>query len=281
MIQRPDGPPNWETQETEVVCPLCAYNLRGLTEPRCPECGYQFIWSELLEAKRNKHPYLFEHHRERPIWSFFKTMFGGLRPKRFWTSIHPAHATHMHRLIAYWIGTLVLTSVWAIGVAVQLWVQFRTMSPTLGPSLFGFSGIVWSILLWFMWVMLVTVSWVGATLLALMIFRISMRRAKVRTVHVLRCVLYSFDAVVWAALAIMFWQLAESMPGFTVLIGSDFDDEMAIAIPAALFLTVSYRLYRAYRHYLQFDHPFWTILATQLIVIMAALAVALNLNRLF
>ncbi|MFI4860535.1 MAG: hypothetical protein ACIAXF_07645 [Phycisphaerales bacterium JB063] len=25
--------------EREVACPRCGYNLRGLTQPRCPECG--------------------------------------------------------------------------------------------------------------------------------------------------------------------------------------------------------------------------------------------------
>lgn len=26
-------------RERDVFCPLCRYNLRGLTVPRCPECG--------------------------------------------------------------------------------------------------------------------------------------------------------------------------------------------------------------------------------------------------
>ena len=26
-------------RERDVECPLCRYNLRGLTAPRCPECG--------------------------------------------------------------------------------------------------------------------------------------------------------------------------------------------------------------------------------------------------
>ena len=25
--------------DRDVPCPLCGYNLRGLTMPRCPECG--------------------------------------------------------------------------------------------------------------------------------------------------------------------------------------------------------------------------------------------------
>jgi hypothetical protein len=43
----------------DLPCPRCQYNLRGLTVPRCPECGYHFAWSdvpriraELLEKKK-------------------------------------------------------------------------------------------------------------------------------------------------------------------------------------------------------------------------------------
>ena len=28
--------------ETEILCPLRDYDLRAVTEPRCPECGYAF-----------------------------------------------------------------------------------------------------------------------------------------------------------------------------------------------------------------------------------------------
>lgn len=38
--------PDWSTIGREIHCPLCEYNLRGLSEPRCPECGYQFEWAE-------------------------------------------------------------------------------------------------------------------------------------------------------------------------------------------------------------------------------------------
>jgi len=26
-------------KDRDAACPLCAYNIRGLTTPRCPECG--------------------------------------------------------------------------------------------------------------------------------------------------------------------------------------------------------------------------------------------------
>jgi hypothetical protein len=34
-----------------IVCPTCGYNLTGLKESRCPECGTQFTLDELLAAQ--------------------------------------------------------------------------------------------------------------------------------------------------------------------------------------------------------------------------------------
>lgn len=31
-----------------IVCPTCGYNLTGLTETRCPECGSRFTLNELI-----------------------------------------------------------------------------------------------------------------------------------------------------------------------------------------------------------------------------------------
>src|SRR5258705_7763065 len=94
---------DWATVSTPVECPLCLYNLRGLTEPRCPECGYQFQWAELLDPQHPRHPFLFEHHPRRNLWSFFKTLFAGLRPRRFWTSVRPIHDVVRRRLAIYWM----------------------------------------------------------------------------------------------------------------------------------------------------------------------------------
>src|SRR5687768_7323276 len=93
--------PDWQTIGEEVLCPLCRYNLSGLVEPRCPECGYGFSWAELLDPERRLHPYLFEHHPERNVNSFFQTMLGGLRPRRFWKSLRPSQPSNVRRLLAY------------------------------------------------------------------------------------------------------------------------------------------------------------------------------------
>ena len=69
--------------EEDLLCPLCEYNLRGLTEARCPECGYRTTWEE-LRKRPPLHPYLFEHYPKRNFVSFVRTVFGSLLPRRFW-----------------------------------------------------------------------------------------------------------------------------------------------------------------------------------------------------
>jgi hypothetical protein len=37
-----------------VVCPTCGYNLTGLKEPRCPECGSQFTLDQLFASQPSR-----------------------------------------------------------------------------------------------------------------------------------------------------------------------------------------------------------------------------------
>jgi hypothetical protein len=54
-------PPDWNSITDDAFCPLCNYNLRGLTEPRCPECGHRFAWKDLIAPDGMIYPFLFEH----------------------------------------------------------------------------------------------------------------------------------------------------------------------------------------------------------------------------
>jgi DNA-directed RNA polymerase subunit RPC12/RpoP len=36
---------------SSVACPTCGYNLTGLAEARCPECGGRFTLDELFAAQ--------------------------------------------------------------------------------------------------------------------------------------------------------------------------------------------------------------------------------------
>src|SRR4051812_5816226 len=105
----------------DMTCPLCNYNLRGLTQARCPECGFTFNWTEILDITRRKHPYLFEHHPERNLWSFFRTLLGGLNPWSFRRTLHPAQPASLRRLTIYrWVMKavaavpLLITGLWLL-----------------------------------------------------------------------------------------------------------------------------------------------------------------------
>lgn len=97
------APPDWATVQREILCPLCDYSLRGLSEPRCPECGHRFEWAEVLSPQAQLHPYLFEHHPRHGAWSFVRTQLGGLLPRRFWRTLNPSQPSRPNRLVLYWL----------------------------------------------------------------------------------------------------------------------------------------------------------------------------------
>ncbi len=232
-----NAPPDWDQHTEPLECPLCTYDLRYLTQSRCPECGYRFEWEELLDPARRLHPYLFEHHPEASTKCFFKTLLGGLRPLRFWQSLHPVQPSRPRRLVLYWalcslsllmpaIGTAFVTAQtiasqmraarqnWETIVrrrtnarlalemeqkygSVEAWLD--TEYPTTIPGvLVLFSKETPAELM----LAIVVTPFVPAaipwlTAAALMVFVQSMHRTKIQRAHVLRCAIYSFDMVFW------------------------------------------------------------------------------------
>jgi len=43
-----------DSGRADIPCPKCGYNLRGLMEARCPECGTRFTLDELLAAQSSQ-----------------------------------------------------------------------------------------------------------------------------------------------------------------------------------------------------------------------------------
>jgi hypothetical protein len=300
--------PDWGAVTEEIHCPLCDYNLRGLNEPRCPECGYRFEWPDLIDPSRRLHPYVFEHHPERNVWSAWKTALGLLRPKRFWKSLLPVQPSRPRRLVAYWgiAGCLLLIFAVLTSVAVAVragqssvtsaalvragipafvnspqgkewldeivaeygsvqayldlfyptslsagWVARRAMAALLSESL----------VFLFLWV------WPWVTIASLLVFGISMRRWKVRAVHVMRCALYNQDIVLITAAPLGLLMILTAFGASLVL---PFNVELVvIGIPLIVEAIFIYRMTMAYKYYLKFDHPFLTILASQVIAALA------------
>jgi len=299
---------DWNTISEEILCPLCDYNLRGLIQPRCPECGYRFEWRGLLDPKYRLHPYLFEHHPERNVRSFLRTALGGWRPREFWQRLQPAHRLRPKRLILYWFivacVSALLPVVAVFGAACITRIQINTAQRNriltlmkasgnqealktikrrygskqayldlvlpINPVVIAMSvasqkGIITDIGV----PAALLVLWPWATLAALMIFRASMRRAKTKWIHVLRCTVYSSDVMLWMAAVSVLASLAISLVfGSGMLIrGVVFPLILAILI-LSYFAIMCYRLMIAYRSYLQFDHPRLTIAAAQVVALL-------------
>jgi hypothetical protein len=277
---------------------MCEYNLRGLTEPRCPECGFQFQWAELLDPIRRGHPYLFEHHAGRNLWSLRQTLSNGLWATKFWQSLHPGQPSRPRRMLIY----AILTSLpWLIMLLVQLGLgtaadtvwRYGTWIPTSSggwvhspagrfPSLAVLELNVQSWLAHdqFSQFMIVCLLWPWLTLAGLYVFRWSMRRAHIRHVHVLRCIIYSSDvlllmAPVFAVSIGLFWTdvlgtSGMSLPLTVLRSHYSFLHSVASAGAVALLLVFTYRLILAYRYYLRFDHAIATVLCAELMAFLVA-----------
>jgi len=113
--------------------------------------------------------------------------------------------------------------------------------------------------------------WPWLTLAGLMVFQISMRRARVRPIHVLRCVVYAGDVSLWAA-AGMFAVIANDVTNQGLVGGAAGrgSDGTVVLGSAILLVVATYRLGVAYRDYLRFDHAFATAAAVQLMVALLA-----------
>lgn len=307
--------PDWEAISEEFHCPLCEYNLRGLTEPRCPECGYRFEWIDLFDLSRRPHPFLFEHHPERNTRSFLRTLLASWQPRRFWQSLHPAQPFGRRRLVIYHFiclatvlvagGAVAVTQAAAIARLNGGWRATEKMRLSL-PSAkverqtiirnYGsvqayldsyYPDDVSSVLVQraraisaedVIYPGGVVVLWPVVSVATLMLFALSMRRSRIRGIHVVRCVVYSADLMVWMSFLPWFVLPLE----YNVVMSRGFAISVLHSVWAALVLLLglvlfTLRLSAAYRHYLRFDRPYLTVMASQFVALLVVLNITLPL----
>lgn len=298
--------PDWTKQVEDVHCPLCEYNLRGLVEPRCPECGHTFEWNRLLDPTQRLHPWLFEHHPRHKIWSFLMTTLGQLSPRRFWTSLHPAMPSRPRLLVLFWLVSAFLAMLtlsrplaeawsetaqwsnserqrmrlpqnqaWRQHVAQQYGSveQYLDLVSPLPPSLRFFEAMwqdnVTLRLLITAYVAYAGWPWIAA--LTLMIFRASMRQARVRFAHVMRCVIYSADITP----VLFVFLVAGVAPAINRTLGmipyDSFERLAWFVAGSGAYAMVSWRLIRAYQLYLRFPLAWAVVLSVQIIVALVVL----------
>ena len=204
FVPDPSAAPDWQSITHDVKCPLCGYNLRGLNEPRCPECGYPFGWANVLDPTKRRHPYLFEHHPERNVWSFFQTLFHNLNAIRFWRTLDPVQQLRVSRLMEYWlVGAMAALLPATVGAVEAVIHRLQWTHPRPGrlvrylvQSMNGTRTIRWAVVASILLAVFPLLNF-----LALMIFQQSIRRRRIQAAHVLRCAVYGGDVILWYSLA--------------------------------------------------------------------------------
>ncbi len=68
-------------------CPKCAYNVFGLSERRCPECGDTFDWRKVLDVARAQTSRQFEQNWwGNPLPALLRTWrLAALQPRKLWS----------------------------------------------------------------------------------------------------------------------------------------------------------------------------------------------------
>jgi hypothetical protein len=248
---------------------LCEYILRGLTTPRCPECGYHFTWEEVLDPNRRVHPYLFEHHPESNVDSFIRTAFGSYRSRRFWQSLNPVMPSRPIRLglfyaassviflMAMFVGCLANSAAvyymwpnaWGSAPNMLVWIYFNG-GLRFDTFAYGLPFVVWPL-------------YSGAFL---SVFGITLKRKKLKTSHVMRCAIYGGHPMVWIPVLFV-WLLADLlevyMTGMRAMARLNLDMLASLSLIFAVL-----RLRTAIVHYLRIPHATAT---TILVVIMSVL----------
>ena len=115
------------------------------------------------------------------------------------------------------------------------------------------------------------------TYLLLMIFQQTMRKAKLRFAHVLRCITYSADVALWPVLPLCLLTVMNGSPQTPY----QWEEEFAWMVFFSLGLiwfTFIWRMICAYRYYLRFDHPAATIISVQIIILLGVGLILYNLQ---
>jgi len=209
------GQPRWNEIGFEVLCSRCAYDLRMLTSSRCPECGLEFTWSDVLTAAQTRSRFLFEHNwRERPFRSYLGTVWTSLWPWSFWrrVSIHEnVQSGPLWFLLLTAVGWFVVTahgSAWVVwAIADRFTRQYAVADEFLAWAKWPIESreTYWPVLL-----VVVAVPMVQLTTLSLL--RQTLERGRVRALQLTRVIAYSASpAGIWVGALSLTVPLARSL----------------------------------------------------------------------
>lgn len=130
--------PDWSIVAFEIHCPRCSYNLRGLSRPLCPECGFELDWLRLLKHRLAGGDFLFEHAwRRRPVNSLLRTIAAACRPWRFWERVDLYEPIYPRPLLLQ-LGLTILAAILSLHIVAFTIVQAGVTF--FGARTWGFMG---------------------------------------------------------------------------------------------------------------------------------------------
>jgi len=254
----------------ELTCAHCGYHLYGLTETRCPECGEPFKWERVLAEHRRRMRPFFEHQwRRKPVRSFLRTWVVCLRPARLWSrmDIHdPPAKFGLAGMILMLLSVAVLVNA-LLPAIIRCYNEWLWRGSPLAWLAFP-QQLVWALREPETYLTLsITGVWLLTSFAALMIFRQSMRRYRIRWVHVLRVSAYALPTMLPLAV------LASYAP---VLTGAFIGAGLRAVIASCFFLLVPYAVWSirfGYRDYLKMPHSLAVAVCSQIIALLTTVAV--------
>ncbi|MCC6359839.1 MAG: hypothetical protein IT450_13930 [Phycisphaerales bacterium] len=129
----PDEAPDWDAIDFDVTCVRCGYNLKLLAQPRCPECGLEFEWAQVVTYHRQSSDFLFEHQwRRRPMRSLITTFVQAFRPRAFWNQVSMFERVRTGPLTVLILLAVVL---FLVVLHVFAWLIGRSILLITGPPL--------------------------------------------------------------------------------------------------------------------------------------------------
>lgn len=86
----------------QLTCSTCDYRLYGLTNNRCPECGEEFTWEDALDRHARQRKPLFENRwRDETLRSFVRTWRWTLWPPKIWRFVDLHDPPRLRALVAF------------------------------------------------------------------------------------------------------------------------------------------------------------------------------------
>ncbi len=260
-----------------LVCQHCEYNLRGLSETRCPECGRPFTWEQALADYHRRRNPLFEYHwRDRPVRSLFRTWRLAIRPRKLWRMVNlhdPPQCAALLVFAGICLTLLFLLSGIGRGVGYWCWNHLSgARVPNLGWLWLELTAMPGHVLREFesgraTLPLLVALTWVGASFLALLVFQQSMRLCRIKTGHVVRVWAYSVPPLLPVAALVI---CAYFCVGRVTFWPGAPDIEVPVVL--AMLVHVQWSLWAAYRFHLRMRHALGVAVASQTMAVLATSA---------